>query len=112
MVQGRRILPEGWVKYSVRPTLDTGYGAGFWTNLKKDGEIPYWGIEWGLPSLPADTYFGRGALGQFIVIVPSKRIVVVRLGLSHDTSAGVGKLAESILETLESQPSGLPRSSH
>ena len=66
VVQGRRILPEGWVKYSTTPTLDTGYGAGWWTNLKKDGEIPYWGIEWGLPGLPADTYFGRGALGQFI----------------------------------------------
>ncbi|MGI8437878.1 MAG: serine hydrolase domain-containing protein [Chthoniobacterales bacterium] len=111
LVQGRRILPEGWVKYSVRPTLDTGYGAGFWTNLKKDGEIPYWGIEWGLPSLPTDTYFGRGALGQYIVVVPSKRVVVVRLGLSHDTSTGIGKLAASILETLESEPGELPRSS-
>ena len=108
MVQGRRILPEGWVKYSTTPTLDTGYGAGWWTNLKKDGEIPYWGIEWGLPELPADTYFGRGAMGQFIVVVRSARLVVVRLGLSHDTGTGIGKLAASILDALKSNPGEHP----
>ncbi len=44
VVQGRRLLPEGWTKYSATPTLDTGYGAGFWTNRKQDGTVPYWGI--------------------------------------------------------------------
>ena len=104
MVRGQRILPEGWVKYSTTPTLDTGYGAGWWTNRKKDGEVPYWGIDWGLPGLPEDTYFGRGAMGQFIVVVPSARLVVVRLGLSHDTSTGIAKLVQSILATLPPQP--------
>ena len=105
---GRRILPEGWVKHCTTPTLDAGYGAGWWTNRKKDGEVPYWGIPWGLPELPDDTYFGRGAMGQFIVVVPSARVVVVRLGLSHDTSAGIGKLVAAVLETLGATLSGPP----
>lgn len=103
VVSGRRLLPEGWTKYSATPTLDTGYGAGFWTNRKQDGEVPYWGIAWGLPSLPADTYFGRGALGQFLVIVPSERLVVVRLGLSHGTSTGIDQLGASILAILRAK---------
>ena len=100
VVGDQRILPEGWVKYCTTPTLDTGYGAGWWTNRKKDGEIPYWGIPWGLPELPDDTYFGRGAMGQFIVVVPSARLVVVRLGITHDTNPGIRKLAASVLDVL------------
>ncbi len=35
MAGGKRILPEGWVKYSTTPTPNAwvGQGAGFWTNL-------------------------------------------------------------------------------
>lgn len=29
---------------------------------------------------PADTYTGKGFLGQFIVVVPSRQLVIVRLG--------------------------------
>jgi CubicO group peptidase (beta-lactamase class C family) len=102
VANGRRILPVGWAQYSAKQSLESsGYGAGFWTNRKRDGEIPYWGIEWGLSSLPADSYFGRGALGQFIVIVPSEQLVVVRLGLSHDTSPGINILVASIIATLK-----------
>ncbi len=108
VVQGRRLLPEGWVRYSTTPTLDTGYGVGWWTNRKRDGEIPYWGIGWGLPELPEDAYFARGALGQFIVVVPSARLVVVRLGLSHDTSTGIGQLAASVLAALKPTPGDHP----
>ena len=32
MVGGKRILHEDWVDFSAAATLDTDYGAGFWTN--------------------------------------------------------------------------------
>ena len=78
LAAGRRILPPGWVAWSSTPTLDTGYGAGFWTN-RVGGLVPEWGAPWGLPSAPPDTFFARGYMGQFVVVVPSRRVVIVRL---------------------------------
>lgn len=79
---GRRLLPEGWVRWSTTPTPGTGYGAGFWLN-SVPGQVPGWGIPWGLPKAPPDTFFARGFLGQFVVVVPSRRVVIVRLGTSQ-----------------------------
>lgn len=103
MVDGRRILPEGWVSYSHSQTLDTGYGAGFWTNLVNQGSVPVWDAPWGLPELPKDTYFARGAFGQYIVIVPSERLVVARLGISIHGGTGIGEFVARIIAALHRQ---------
>jgi CubicO group peptidase (beta-lactamase class C family) len=102
VVGGRRILPEGWVAYSTKQTLDTGYGAGFWLNTTTT-KIPVWGAQWGLPGAPKDTYFGRGYLGQFVIIVPSEDLVIVRMGVSHSGNgdvSGVGSLVHDIIDAL------------
>jgi hypothetical protein len=31
-VDGKRILPPGWVAYSTKPTLGSDYGSGFCAN--------------------------------------------------------------------------------
>lgn len=86
MAGGRRLLPEGWVRWTTTPTAPAsgpiGYGAGFWLNSVA-GEVPHWGIPWGLPKAPTDTFFARGFLGQFVVVVPSRQVVIVRLGTSQ-----------------------------
>jgi CubicO group peptidase (beta-lactamase class C family) len=66
----RRILPEGWRTYvstpsGPQPQGPFGYGASFWLMNRTDG-------------VPADTFFANGNRGQYVVIVPSRNIVIVR----------------------------------
>jgi CubicO group peptidase (beta-lactamase class C family) len=105
VVGGRQILPPGWVKQAATPTLDTGYGAGFWLNNDAADTNPM-GFPWGLPGAPADAYFGFGYLGQFLVIVPSRQLVIVRLGLTHvrggDRDAA-GRLVTGIVAAVDAR---------
>jgi CubicO group peptidase (beta-lactamase class C family) len=78
---GERILPEGWIKKSsISSTADKlkHYGYQFWINGfdKKDSSKRWY------PDVPADMFFADGFGGQEIYIIPSKKLVVVRLGLN------------------------------
>ena len=77
---GKRILPEGWVEYSASPTPNAwvGYGAGFWTNLGDSFGASY-RVEHGWPR---DAFFAKGTIGQYVIVVPSEQLVIVRLGRS------------------------------
>jgi CubicO group peptidase (beta-lactamase class C family) len=79
---GRRILPEGWVDFSASPTPGSrdGYAAGFFTN-RGPAEFARARVRGGMP---ADSFFASGTQGQRIVVAPSARLVVVRLGRSQD----------------------------
>jgi CubicO group peptidase (beta-lactamase class C family) len=78
---GRRLLPEGWVAYATTPTPRAPlgeYGAHWWLNAGEPGAPGR--RAW--PALPAETWAARGHSGQWVVVVPSARLVVVRLGLT------------------------------
>lgn len=83
---GRRLLPAGWVAWSRRSALGAPYGAGFWTN---DGPSPP-AAQRIRAGFPADGFFASGVLGQRIYIVPSAKLVVVRLGHSAPPDFGIG----------------------
>ena len=106
---GRQILPANWVQHARTPTLGTGYGAGFWLNTTDTRNE--WGGRWGLPGAPADAFFGRGHLGQYVVVVPSRQLVVVRLGLSHRPDGeitSVGRLVEGVVRWVDAQGRSAP----
>jgi CubicO group peptidase (beta-lactamase class C family) len=79
--EGQRILPDGWVRFSTSPTPQSPegvYGAHWWLKLRPElgGATP------AASRLPADAFFAVGHEAQTLTVVPSLRLVVVRLGLS------------------------------
>jgi CubicO group peptidase (beta-lactamase class C family) len=81
-VAGRQVVSPGWVDFVRTPAqTDGGFGGHFWVNRprpegREDALFPKAG--------PADAFGAVGHLGQFVVIVPSKQLVVVRLGNTPD----------------------------
>jgi hypothetical protein len=81
--RGERLLPEGWVAYSLTPTKDApdgNYGAHMWLSLPQSGAL-------GEPPMPNDAYYFLGHEEQIVAIVPSRDLVVVRLGLTQKGGA-------------------------
>jgi CubicO group peptidase (beta-lactamase class C family) len=81
---GRRVLPEGWVDFArsktPAPDSDT-YGAGWWLTPATGRGKPLRALA---PDGPRDLFSAHGHEGQLIVVVPSKDLVIVRLGLLDD----------------------------
>lgn len=92
VANGRRILPEGWVRYSSSPTLRTHYAAGFWLGSRE------WRDGWGVPP---DSFFASGMLGQRVFVAPSERLVIVRFGVTHGDEEGLGRLVADVIAALE-----------
>ena len=69
------ILPKGWVNYTRTPAIASKgeYGAHFWLNKSKK-----------LADAPEDMFSCNGHRGQRIFIIPSRNLVVVRLGFSEE----------------------------
>ena len=90
---GERILPLGWGAYVSRrgpaqPGAGYGYGATFWTFPADLG-------------IPADAYIAQGNRGQYLVIVPSRRIVIVRRGYDGPgTGFDPGRFTADVLAAL------------
>ena len=69
--RGKQLVPKEWVAASTTPKLVAYYGYQWWI-LKFEGHtIPYC----------------RGLQGQYIFVIPDKKMVVVRLGAKREVVA-------------------------
>ena len=100
--QGQQVLSYGWATYvsTASPTAPLGeYGAQWWTNAGKPGDPS----QRRFPSAPTDTYQASGFQGQAIVVIPSREVVIVRLGMTHDRDVldldgVIGRVLEALPE--------------
>ena len=102
MVNEERILPEGWVEYSTTPAPAAPmgeYGAQIWLN-RGDPNNPHI-VKF--PGLPHEAIVFSGFEDNFVVIVPSKNLVVVRLGVTHNDNFSISNLVTGIADLLPEQ---------
>ena len=73
---GERLLPEGWVEFTRTPARGSKgeYGAQWWLNTDQQY----------FPNSPADLFYASGFQGQKVVVIPSKQLVIVRLGFNSE----------------------------
>ena len=90
MAGGERILPADWRRFvstpsGPQPDGPFGYGAGFWLLGKSAG-------------VPSDAFGAFGNRGQYVIVIPSRRLVIVRQG--YDDAAqrlDIAKLTAAIV---------------
>lgn len=102
-VAGRALFSPEWVDYVTTPTPASrqgrrgdvfwepgrsAYGAGFW--LYSDGQ----------GDLPADSFDANGFQGQYLHIVPSEKLVVVRLGATNSREFDHDRLPREVIASL------------
>jgi CubicO group peptidase (beta-lactamase class C family) len=89
--QGQQLLPEDWVQYTTTPGNGSNgrYGAFFWLNQSGDQ-----------PDAPADTYMCKGHDGQYIFIIPSKNLIVIRTGYSKKGEFETNLMLKEILKSI------------
>lgn len=90
MWQGERLLPADWRRFVTTPTGPQpdgafGYGAGFWLLGKSAG-------------VPADAFGAFGNRGQYVVIIPSRALVIVRQGYDDSSNRlDIAKLVAAVV---------------
>jgi CubicO group peptidase (beta-lactamase class C family) len=81
----QQLLPKDWMTRTTTATKvaqseDEGYAAGWWVNQKADGSL----VD---AALPDDAYWAQGHDGQQLYVVPSSRLVVLRMGFTPELDA-------------------------
>lgn len=89
---GNQLLPDNWSELAMQPTKGSGgqYGSLFWLNQSGD-----------YPDAPADMFMCRGHDGQYIYILPSHDLVIVRTGFSKKGQFDTNAFVASILGAIE-----------
>jgi CubicO group peptidase (beta-lactamase class C family) len=93
MWQGHRLMPAGWLTYMTtpsgpQPASGPGYGATMWLFGPKQG-------------LPQGSYAAQGNRGQYVMVIPSKKLVVVRRGEDPGSARfDIAKFAADVAATL------------
>jgi len=88
--RGRKLISRAAVEEATQNAgMPNQSGLSWWVNRKSDGRLVW-------PSVPADAFWGLGAQGQLLLVVPSLNLIVLRMGgpmtEADDASSEIGPL--------------------
>lgn len=89
---GDQLFDKKWVDFvtTAAPGSDSAYGGHLWLNTPTK-----------LPDAPQDTYYADGFQGQRVYVVPSKDLVVVRLGLASTEAFDFNAFLSGITQAID-----------
>ncbi|RYF91219.1 MAG: class C beta-lactamase-related serine hydrolase [Chitinophagaceae bacterium] len=95
-VNGEMLFTDDWVRQSVTTIAGDAlqqYGYQFWLNgLDKEKSV-----QRKFPSAPVDMFYAGGYAGQNIFVIPSKKLVVVRLGFKkYDADKMLNEILQQV----------------
>jgi hypothetical protein len=76
-------------------TANPAYAGSLWT--RADNDIPPDILDY----IPQDTVFFAGRHGQFVVIVPSRNLVLLRQGVAHDYPRAATQVFRTLVDLLQ-----------
>lgn len=115
----KQVVPTSWITYATtpapsvstptlrtKPNVDGGsYGAQVWLNAAKP-DAPAETLAY--PSLPPDAYSFEGHWGQKVFIVPSRKLVVVRVGNDRSPEFDSNQLVAPAVAAIDAAKGGKP----
>jgi CubicO group peptidase (beta-lactamase class C family) len=94
--KGQQLVSPHWVQFMKTPTTaNPAYAGSLWT--RADNDIPPDILDY----LPPDTVFFAGRHGQFVVIVPSRNLVLLRQGVAHDYPRAATQVFRTLVDLLQ-----------
>jgi CubicO group peptidase (beta-lactamase class C family) len=97
---GEQILSEDWVRFATTPTAAAPigqYGAQWWLNAgNKDNPNDKL-----FSKLPNDAFYAGGFEGQWVLVIPSHDLVIVRLGFTPKGEFSINDFAAEVIRVIE-----------
>lgn len=86
---GEQIIDESFFtdSHTTSQSINTSYGYFWWLNGKSNFMLPGDQTQYPgplIPNAPADMFAGMGALDQRVYVIPSRNMVVIRMGNAAD----------------------------
>jgi CubicO group peptidase (beta-lactamase class C family) len=96
--QGQALLPAGYVEMMAAPVASSHGQYG-------QGQVWRWESESQANGLPKDTFWMSGHDGQYVAIIPSRQVVIVRMGLTPESQGYAPQpLVKAVLDASSTSP--------